>query len=195
MNIFTKTFVTGRPGSKSLTLRKKQMTSPNRVTNWVLVLFALLAVLLWTPAPRLLAQAKATSPVPSAQAGATGTLTVLITGARNAKGKMIVWLFKDTQGFPGDTSKIFRQQSVAVDPNTKTAQVTFKDLPQGTFAVTVLDDENNNGKMDKNFFGMPKEAYGASDNPSKKMRAANFDEAKFSLNASDQTIKIALIHW
>lgn len=71
----------------------------------------------------------------------------------------------------------------------------FKDLPQGTFAVTVLHDENNNGKMDKKFFGMPKEGYGASDNPKKKMRAPNFNEAKFSLNGSEQTIKIALIYW
>lgn len=190
-----KTFVTGstgKLGSKGLTLRKRQMKNPNRGTNWVAAISAILVFLLWTPSPRLLAQAKATSPVPLAQAKAIGTLTVLITGARSARGKMIVWLFKDAQGFPNDTSKILRQQSVGIDPNTRSAQVTFKDLPQGTFAVTVLHDENSNGKMDKNFFGIPKEGYGASNNPKKKMRAPKFDEAKFSLNASEQTIKITL---
>ncbi len=194
MKIFV-TGSTGKLGSKCLTLRKRQMKSPNRGANWVAASSAVLAFLLWTPAPRLLAQAKAIPPAPLAQAKATGTVTVLITAARSARGKMIVWLFKDAQGFPNDTSKIFRQQSVGIDPNTKIAQVTFKNLPQGTFAVTVLHDENNNGKMDKNFFGMPKEGYGASNNPKKRMRAANFDEAKFSLNASEQTIKIALIYW
>lgn len=173
----------------------RSVGKPGRAANWVAATSVLLAFSLWTPSPSLLAQARATPPLPPAQAQATSTLTVLITGARSAKGKMIVWLFKDAQGFPGDTSKIFRQQSVGVDPNTKTAQVTFKDLPQGTFAVSVLHDENNNGKMDKNFFGMPKESYGASNNPGKKMRAANFDEAKFSVNTPEQTIKIALIHW
>ncbi len=190
-----KIFATGTLGSKAITSRKKQMKIPNRATSWVAASSALLAFLVGTPAPRLLAQAKLAPPAPSAQAKGTATLTVLITGARSAKGKMVVWLFKDAPGYPSDTSKIFRQQSVDVDPSTKTAQVIFKDLPQGTFALTVLHDENNNGKMDKNFFGIPKESYGASNNPGKKRRAANFDEAKFTVSASEQSIKIALIHW
>jgi uncharacterized protein (DUF2141 family) len=144
---------------------------------------AILVFLLWVPFPSL-----------TAQTNDTGTLAVRITGARNTKGKIGVTLFQDAQGFPDNTSKAVRQQSVDIDPNTMSAQVTFKDLPQGTFAVSVLHDENGNGKMDKNFVGMPKEGYGASNNPSKKRRAPTFDEAKFSLNASEQTIEIKLIY-
>jgi uncharacterized protein (DUF2141 family) len=144
---------------------------------------AILAFLLWAPFPSLTAQTKD-----------TGTLTVRVTGARNTKGKIGVTLFQDAQGFPDDTSKAVRQESVDIDPNTKSAQVTFKDVPQGTFAVSVLHDENGNGKMDKNFVGMPKEGYGASNNPKKKKRAPTFDEAKFSLNTSEQAIEITLIY-
>ena len=144
---------------------------------------AILAFLLWAPFPSLTAQTKD-----------TGTLTVRVTGARNTKGKIGVTLFQDAQGFPDDTSKAVRQQSVEIDSNTRSAQVTFKDVPQGTFAVSVLHDENGNGKMDKNFVGMPKEGYGASNNPKKKKRAPTFDEAKFSLNSSEQAIEITLIH-
>jgi uncharacterized protein (DUF2141 family) len=144
---------------------------------------AILALLLWAPFPSLTAQTKNTA-----------TLTVRITGARNTKGKIGVTLFQDAQGFPDDSSKAVRQQSVEVDPNSMSAQVTFKDLPQSTFAVSVLHDENGNGKMDKNFVGMPKEGYGASNNPKKKKRAPTFDEAKFSLNASEQAIEITLIY-
>jgi uncharacterized protein (DUF2141 family) len=144
---------------------------------------AIFAFLLWAPFPPLTAQIKDTA-----------TLTVRVTGARNTKGKIGVTLFQDAQGFPDDTSKAVRQQSVEIDPNSMTAQVTFKDLPQGTFAVSVLHDENGNGKLDKNFVGMPKEGYGASNNPSKKRRAPTFDEAKFSLNAPEQTIQITLIY-
>ena len=130
----------------------------------------------------------------TAQTKGTGTLTVRVTGARNTKGKIGVTLFQNAQGFPDDTSKAVRQQSVEIDPNTMSAQVTFKDLPQGTFAVSVLHDENGNGKMDKNFVGMPKEGYGASNNPKKKKRAPTFGEAKFSLNSSEQAIEITLIY-
>lgn len=128
------------------------------------------------------------------QVRSTSTLTIRVTGARNTKGKIGVTLFQHAQGFPDDTSKAIRQQSVEIDPNTKSAQVSFKDLPQGTFAVSVLHDENGNGKMDKNFVGMPKEGYGASNNPRKKKRAPTFDEANFSLNSAEQTIEIALIY-
>ena len=129
-----------------------------------------------------------------AQTKPTGTLTIRITGARNAKGKIGVTLFQDGQGFPDDTSKAIRQQSVEIDPNTMSAQVIFKDVPQGIFAVSVLHDENGNGKMDKNFVGIPKEGYGASNSPKKKRRAPTFDEAKFSLNSAEQTIEITLIY-
>jgi uncharacterized protein (DUF2141 family) len=78
----------------------------------------------------------------------TGTLTVRVTGARNTKGKIGVTLFQNAQGFPDDTSKAIRQESVEIDPKTMSAQVMFKDLPQGTFAISVLHDENGNGKMD-----------------------------------------------
>jgi uncharacterized protein (DUF2141 family) len=138
---------------------------------------------LWTASTPILAQTQDTS-----------QLTVRITGARNTKGQIGVTLFQDAQGFPDDTSKAIRQQSVEIDPNTMSAQVTFKDLAQGTFAVSVLHDENGNGKMDKNFMGIPKEGYGASNNPKKQRRAPTFDEAKFSLNAGEQTIDIKLIY-
>src|SRR5262250_878150 len=133
-------------------------------------------------------------PAANAQSKGTGRLTVRVTGARNTKGKIGVTLFQDAQGFPDDPSKAFRQQAVEIDPKTMSVEVVFKDLPQGTFAVSGLHDENGNGKMDKNFVGMPKEGYGASNNPKKKRRAPTFDEAKFSLNSVEQSIEITLIY-
>jgi uncharacterized protein (DUF2141 family) len=156
--------------------------TPLRVTR-VALFSSIFALLLWAPSSSLTAQTKDTS-----------TLTVRIFGARNTKGKIGVTLFQDAEAFPDDTSKAVQQQSVEIDPNTMGAQVTFKDISQGTWAVSVLHDENGNGKMDKNFVGMPKEGYGASNNPKKKKRAPTFDEAKFSLNASEQTIEITLIY-
>ncbi len=131
------------------------------------------------------------APLPSAQPIAMDTLTVRITGARNAKGKIIVYLFRDPQGFPTDASEILRQQDVTIDPRTMTARAAFKDLPSGTFAVTVLHDENGNGKMDTNFLGIPTEGTGASNDPN-KMRAPTFDEAKFQLNTVEQTVDVKL---
>jgi uncharacterized protein (DUF2141 family) len=120
----------------------------------------------------------------SAQMPATATLKI----------KVGVTLFQDANGFPDNTSNAIRQQAVDIDPNTLTAQVIFSDVPQGIYAVSVLHDENLNGKLDKNFMGIPKEGYGPSNNPAKKRRAPTFDEAKFSLDAPEQTIEIKLIY-
>lgn len=128
-----------------------------------------------------------------AQSSSASTLTVRIVNARNANGVVRIALFQSAEGFPGDASKALRTQPAKIDPQTLTAQVVFSELPQGTYAVIIFHDENGNGKLDKNLVGIPKEGYGASNNPAKKMRPPTFDEAKFSLT-SDQSVEVKLIY-
>ena len=130
---------------------------------------------------------------PLPDGASTGVLTIKVTGVRNAKGKIGVALFQGEAGFP-DGSKALRKQQAEIDGRSQSAEVVFRDLPPGIYAISVLHDENMNGKLDKNFLGIPQEGYGFSNNPGKKMRAANFDEAKFSLNAPEQTIEVKLIY-
>jgi uncharacterized protein (DUF2141 family) len=133
------------------------------------------------------------APLLSAQSSNASTITVRIVKARNARGEIRVALFQSGKGFPGDASTALRTQEAQIDPQTLSAQVIFVGIPPGAYAVSVFHDENMNGKLDKNLVGMPKEGYGASNNPGKKMRPPNFDEAKFSLN-SKQLVEISLIY-
>jgi uncharacterized protein (DUF2141 family) len=129
-----------------------------------------------------------------AQTTGTATLTVHVTGARNAKGKIRVALFPDGKGFPNDASQAVHTQAADVDPQSLSAQVVFADLRTGVYAVSVFHDENMNEKLDKNFMGMPKEGYGASNNPKKKMGPPSFDEAKFQLSGTEQSVEIRLMY-
>jgi uncharacterized protein (DUF2141 family) len=129
-----------------------------------------------------------------AQTSGTATLTVRVTGARNAKGKIRVALFRDGEGFPNDASQAVHKQAADVDPQTLSAQVVFANLPAGVYAVSVFHDENVNERLDKNFMGVPKEGYGASNNPKKKMGPPNFDEAKFQLSGTEQSVEIQLMY-
>ena len=54
-------------------------------------------------------------------------------------------------------------------------------LPHGEYAIAVFVDLNGNGKMDKNFLGIPKEQYGFSNNVMGKMAAPSFEQAKFEV--------------
>jgi uncharacterized protein (DUF2141 family) len=128
-----------------------------------------------------------------AQPPNSATLTIQIVNARNAKGVVRVALFHSAEGFPGDASKALRTQPAKIDSLTLTAQAVFSGIPQGTYAVMVFHDENNDGKLDKNMLGIPKEGYGASNSAAKKMHAPVFDEAKFSLT-SDQSVEVKLIY-
>jgi uncharacterized protein (DUF2141 family) len=138
--------------------------------------------------------ASALSAPPEAQTTGTAILTVHVTGARNAKGKIRVALFRDGKGFPNNVSQAVQTKAADVDPQTLSAQVVFADLPDGVYAVSVFHDENMNERLDKNFLGVPKEGYGASNNPKKKMGPPNFDETKFQLGGTDQSVEIKLIY-
>lgn len=128
-----------------------------------------------------------------AQAPDSVTLTVRILNVRNANGVVRIALFQSLDGFPGDASKALHTLPAKIDPQTLTAQAIFSGIPRGTYAVMAFHDENGNGKLDKNVVGIPKEGYGASNNPTKKMRPPTFDEAKFVV-ASDQSIEVKLLN-
>jgi uncharacterized protein (DUF2141 family) len=133
------------------------------------------------------------SPALAAQSADTGTLTIHVTGARNTKGQVRVALFRAAEGFPSDASKAIHTQAADIDPQTLSARITFSGLPASVYAVSVFHDENMNQKLDKNFMGMPKEGYGASNNPKKRMGPPSFDETKFQMNG-EQTLEIMLMY-
>jgi uncharacterized protein (DUF2141 family) len=129
-----------------------------------------------------------------AQSAKTGTLTVVVRGAKNTKGKLGLGVFRDVVGFPEDHTKMVARQRIEIDPQSLSGQAVFRDLAYGVYAVSVLHDENVNGKLDKNLIGVPKEGYGVSNNPKPVMRAPRFEEAKLALNSSEQSIEIHLVY-
>lgn len=104
-----------------------------------------------------------------AQDADTATLTIRVVGAKNSKGQIAIALFNGETGFPANRSNTVRTLQVKIDPQTLSGQVTLNNLPRGVYAVSVFHDENMNGRLDKNVFGIPKEGYGASNNPKKSM--------------------------
>ena len=118
-----------------------------------------------------------------------------VAGLRNARGKIDALLFRSADGFPDKDSRATASEAVPIDPKTLTAEVTFPNVPRGPAAVTVLHDENMNEKLDTNILGIPREGYGASNNPKKRYRAPTFAEAQFVVSQATQTIHINVIYW
>lgn len=74
---------------------------------------------------------------------------------------------------------------------------TEVDLPLpagGEYVVAGFQDLNGNGKLDKNFFGVPTEPYGFARVPPSKWRAPSFGEVSTTVDGGDR-VTIELRHW
>jgi uncharacterized protein (DUF2141 family) len=64
----------------------------------------------------------------------------------------------------------------------------------GRYGVVVIHDENSNMKLDRNFFGIPKEGFGFSHNPGVFWSAPSFQSAVVPVACPATQIEIRLIY-
>ena len=121
-----------------------------------------------------------------------GTLTVTILNFRNNRGQVSVALYNKEEAFPKSPDKAVK---VIVAPiKDKKSIVVFESLPPGEYAISVFHDENKNGKMDSNFFGIPKEGVGASNNARGHLGPPHFKDAKFIFTGNVQSVTINMVY-
>lgn len=124
-----------------------------------------------------------------ARSGNSQTVEVIITGIRSEKGQIVIGVFKDDESFQKEES-FMEKRFVKSGISNKEMRVQFS-LETGIYGLSLLDDENSNGKMEYNFLGIPKEGFGFSDYYHKGIKKPKFDSYKFSIN-KDQTKRIAI---
>lgn len=122
--------------------------------------------------------------------GQSATQTIVFNNLDEKAGKIyIAWYNKEEDFTKKD--KIHLAKVVEVQ-GKNTVAVVFENILPGTYAIAAFFDQNDNGKMDTNFFGIPKEKYGFSNNARPMMRAATFREASFVVTNKENTISIKL---
>jgi uncharacterized protein (DUF2141 family) len=145
----------------------------------------LLAVLLLGPA-----RSPAAPTAPKAPASKSPTLTLELVGFRSDAGRARVALYRSADGYPTKPEKAWRLAAAPVAKGA--ARVVFAEIPAGTYAVSVYHDENNNGKLDANWLGIPKEGTGASNDAKGRMGPPRFEAARFQLDPPGRTLTIHL---
>jgi uncharacterized protein (DUF2141 family) len=121
-----------------------------------------------------------------------GTLTVTILNFRNNLGQVSVALYNKEEGFPKSPDKALKIVTAPI--SNKKSIVVFESLLPGEYAISVFHDENKNGKMDSNFFGIPKEGVGASNDARGHLGPPHYKEAKFHFNGNAQSVFINLVY-
>ncbi|MGA8852779.1 MAG: DUF2141 domain-containing protein [Christiangramia sp.] len=79
--------------------------------------------------------------------------------------------------------------SVKAEIKDGKAIANFKDIPEGTYALLVMHDKNNNGQMDFDENGMPLENYGSSGN-AMSYGPPVWEESKFEFDGNQKEIEI-----
>lgn len=112
------------------------------------------------------------------------TITINFKGMKSDKGNLYVALYNKPDNFLKKPLKGFMVKVV-----DKKATLTLKDISTGIYAVSAFHDENENKKMDTNFFGIPKEPTGMSNDAKAFMGPPKYEDAKFKVN-KNTTISI-----
>lgn len=120
-------------------------------------------------------------------------LTVKVEGLRNSKGVVQFALYNSDEIFPDEHYKnYYRRASAKIVNGTST--ITFANLPAGKYAVNILHDENNDGKIKKGFI-LPVEGIGFSNYQS--IGISNrlvFQKASFEL-LDDTKMNVRIIYF
>lgn len=114
-----------------------------------------------------------------------GEVHALIEGLNSTRGHVICGIFQSADGFPKEAQRAVKVVSVPANPTG--ALCAFPDLPAGTYAVSIFHDENDDGVLKTNLIGMPLEGYGVSNNHTHAVRAPNFEESQFTVDAQATT--------
>lgn len=88
------------------------------------------------------------------------TISVTIKDIKTPKGQILMGIYKDDVSF--DKELPYKKvQTFKTKISNGTLLVELK-LEPGKYGISLMDDENFNGKMDYNFIGIPKEGFGFS---------------------------------
>ena len=87
-------------------------------------------------------------------------ISVIIKDIKTPNGQILMGIYKDDVSFDKEIAyKNVQAFKTKISNGTLVVEVK---LEPGKYGISLMDDENFNGKMDYNFIGIPKEGFGFS---------------------------------
>ncbi|EJL33208.1 DUF2141 domain-containing protein [Novosphingobium sp. AP12] len=112
---------------------------------------------------------------------------VTVTELRSDKGQVLACLTTRADAFPDcDKDPLARKLTV---PAAAEVHLDFGAVPAGRYAVSVIHDENGNGKLDTRL-GIPREGYGFSRDAAVRMGPPKFEHA--AVDVAGETVRLAI---
>jgi uncharacterized protein (DUF2141 family) len=127
---------------------------------------------------------------PASKPASTGTLMVSASGFADDTGQAVIALYRRGEHWL-DVRKAFRIRTLAINADHRAVTAVFRDVPFDDYAISVIHDRNQNGRMDMRWlpFPEPKEPSGVSNN---RMRTGKpqYSKAKFAFDRTLMSVRI-----
>jgi uncharacterized protein (DUF2141 family) len=118
----------------------------------------------------------------------SNAIRVAVVGLHSNDGEVHCALYSSTDGFPDGSTKAAKTTTAKI--SNQQAVCEFSAVVPGDYAISAFQDENSNGKLDRNFMGMPKEGVGASKDAKGSFGPPKFDDARFSYKGGIQQLTV-----
>lgn len=115
-------------------------------------------------------------------------LSITFADVNDKGGQIMAQVFDSEEAFGGGERAVAQFVLPAAPGNVTLATDALAD---GTYAVRVMHDENDNGKLDTNLVGMPREPWGTSNDARGNFGPPKWDDASFVVEG-DTAITITL---
>jgi len=109
-----------------------------------------------------------------------GNLSIDVTGIRSERGNIMVGLYTSVKNYKADIQADGLLKKAIEGEET----INVPNLDKGNYIVAIFHDENNNGKLDTNWLGIPDEGYGFSNNPSSRFGPPDMKRSVFQVDAA-----------
>ncbi len=107
-----------------------------------------------------------------------------ISGINSNKGKLYIQLFKGEKNYLQGKS----ESASIVKAAKGSTKILFNNVDEGEYALRFFHDENDNGELESNLFGMPIEGYGFSNNAVPNFGPVSYKEIKFVVSPTDTKV-------
>lgn len=128
-------------------------------------------------------------------------LRLTIKGVHSDNGELLVGLYDNADGFRHAVANAAtrgllpdsgRLIGTAIRAQRGTESTVFTQLVPGRYAIIVIHDENDNGRLDKNALGVPTEGYGFGNDARGFLSAPSFDAAAITVGDTNASTSITL---
>jgi uncharacterized protein (DUF2141 family) len=112
----------------------------------------------------------------------TGILVVEISGLKDATGNVYIAVYDSDSTWLSDTTVLSKKVPISDALDGQLVRTELQ-LPLGEYALSVFYDKDNDGELDTNFIGLPKEPIALSNNAVAKFGPPKYADAVFTLGA------------